>query len=97
MIVEEGDQDRLAAGDQGAVQRVADPADVGPLGLEPAEGRGRRAVRAPPGQPAGGEVPLQRARRRCPAGVRGQHHGDLRGGPPRRRRVATAHCCAAAP
>ena len=22
---------------------------------------------------------------------------DLRGGPPRRRRVATAHCCAAAP
>jgi len=29
-------------------------------------------------------VPLQRARRRCPAGVRGQHHGDLRGGPPRR-------------
>ena len=84
MIVEERDEDRLAAGHVRAVQRVTDPAGVGPVGLEPAEHRWRPAVVAWPVEPERGEVSLQRPRRGRPPGVRGQHHRDLRGGPPRR-------------
>ncbi len=84
MIVEERDEDRLAAGHVRAVQRVTDPAGVGPLGLEPAEHRRRPAVGARSVEPERGEVALQRPRRGRPPGVRGQHHRDLRGGPPRR-------------
>src|SRR6266536_1299951 len=84
VVVEERDQDRLAARHHRAVQPVADPAGVGRLGLEPAEDRRRRAVGGQPVQPERGEVPLQRPRRRGEPGVRGQHHRDLRRGPPRR-------------
>ena len=82
MVVEEGDQDRLAAGDDGAVQRVPDPTNPGRVGLEPAERRQRPAVGVGPGQPRGCEVTLQGPSRRRVAAVRGQDHRDLRRGRP---------------
>jgi hypothetical protein len=65
VIVEEGDQDRLAPAHLRAVHGVADPAGVGPVGLEPAEHR--LAARPASGQRAEyrgdlrvvGEVALQ--------------------------------------
>ena len=76
MIVEEGDEDRLAAADVRAVQRVADPAGVAAVSLEPAEHR-RTPVGARPVEPERGEVALQGPRRGRPPGVRGQYHRDL--------------------
>ena len=87
MVVEERDQDRLAAVDDRAVQRVTDPPGVGPLGLEPAEHRRRRPVRAGPGEPRRGEMALQGPGRGREPAVRGQHHRDLRGGPVRSLRL----------
>lgn len=62
VIIEEGDEDRLASGDVRAVQRVSDPAGVGLIGLESAEHRRWCRVGAPPVEPEGGEVALQGAR-----------------------------------
>ncbi|HMI25463.1 MAG TPA: hypothetical protein VK594_13325, partial [Streptosporangiaceae bacterium] len=63
MVVQEGEQVRLAAGDMRAVQRVAGPQLVRPGRLEPAE-HGRRAPVRAGGQLQPLEVPLQRAHRR---------------------------------
>ena len=63
------------------VQGVADPAGVGPLGLEPPERRRDAPVRAGAGEPEIGEVALQGPLRRRPPRLRGQDRRDLRGGP----------------
>ena len=81
VVVQERDQDRLAARDERPVERIADPPGVRPVGLEPAEHRGRATIGAGPGQPGGGEVALQRAGRGREAAVRRQHNRDLCGGP----------------
>jgi len=79
VIVEEGEQVRLAPGDPGSVQRVAGPQLVRPGGFEPAEHGGRVPVRAGCQlQPL--EMPLQRAHRRGPAAACPQDPHHLRGG-----------------
>ena len=79
MVIEEGEQVRLAAGHRRAVQRVAGPQLVRPGRLEPAEDRRRPPVRAGVElQPL--EVPLQGARRRRPLACHPQDPGHLRGG-----------------
>jgi len=78
VVVDEAEQDGLAPGDDRAVQRIAGPQLVGPVGFEPAEHHrvGRdRAVEL-----QAHEVALQGALRRRPAGLDAQDPGDLRGG-----------------
>jgi len=66
VIVQEGNEDRLAPGHDRAVQRVTDPAGVGRFGLEPAEHRRWRPVGAPPVEP-------ERAKWRCRVRGDGAH------------------------
>jgi hypothetical protein len=80
VVVEEGEQDRLAPAHGRAVQRVTGPSHVRCLGFEPAKrlrglpvGAGREL---PPD-----EVPLQRAFRWRPPAVRAQDRRHLRRGP----------------
>ena len=79
MVIQEGEQVRLAAGDPGPVQRVAGPQLVRPGRLEPAEGLRRAPVRAG-GQLQPPEMPLQRPHRRRPAARCPQDPHHLRGG-----------------
>jgi hypothetical protein len=58
VVIDEREQDRLAPADGGAVQRVAGPALVRRVGLEPAE-RLRRQPARPRRQLQAHEVPLQ--------------------------------------
>jgi hypothetical protein len=78
MIVQEAEQECLAARDVRAVQCVPGPQLVRPGGLKPAERGGSAAVRAG-GQLEPLEVALQRAHRRGPAAVRPQDPLHLRG------------------
>ena len=85
-VVEEAEQVGLAAADGGAVQGVADPQLVAPVGLEPAEHRRRgRAVAAilatqRTGQAEAFEVALQGPFRGRPPRLGPQNPPHLRGG-----------------
>ena len=76
-IIDEGEQDRLAAGQARAVQRVAGPHFVDRGGFEPAEGLRWRSVRAG-GQAEPDEMALHGAFVRRPARRGPQDLGDLR-------------------
>ena len=71
---------RSAARDHRPVERVADPPDVRPLSLEPAEHRGRPAIGAGPGKPSGNDVATceaaARTRRALPGRPRPARRSD---------------------
>ena len=79
VVVDEREQDRLAAVDRRAVQCVTSPPHVRGVGLEAAERPGRFPVRASAELQAH-EVALQGAFVRRPPGVRAQDRRDLRRG-----------------
>jgi hypothetical protein len=80
VVVEECEQDRLAAVHGRAMQRVAGPPLVRGLGLEPAE-RLRRLAAGAGGEFETHEIALQRPLVGRPTGVRAQDRRDLRRGP----------------
>jgi hypothetical protein len=79
MIVQQREQHRPPALDDRAVQPVADPQLVAPVGLEPAEGPRRRPV-GPGSQLQAGEVALQGPGRGCPPSLGLDDPCDVRGG-----------------
>ena len=81
MVVEEGEQDRLAAAHGRAVQRVAGPPHIRRVGLEPAERPRRLPIRSG-GELEPHEVPLQGPFVWRPPGVRAQDRRYLRRRPP---------------
>jgi len=81
VVVNEGEQERLAARDHRTVQGITGPPIVRGDGLEPAERPRRQPIRAGV-ELQTGEVPLQRAGRRhrtSRSGVGSQDRADLRG------------------
>lgn len=79
VVVEEAEQDRLLPADHRAVERVADPQLVRAGRLKSPEGD-VLAAQCRTGEPAGGEVALERARVRRPLVARAEHLGDVGGG-----------------
>ena len=81
VVVDEGEQERFAARDHGAVEGITGPPVVRGGGLEPPERPRRRPIRSGV-ELEPGEVPLQRPGRRhrtIGSGVDGQDRRDLRG------------------